>query len=476
MPADDETLSERLVRAFLTKPAAQLPDTVLRAAVDRVVDTVGVGLAGARTPAAEAVARAALADAGRSGVPVWGHGVRTPARTAVLVNGTAAHALDFDDSIFGTIMHIGALVVPVALAVGEEVGATGHELLAAVACGYQVADVLGGLAPAQFQPRGFQPSAVLGVFAGVMVAARLRGLDAETTVDAFGLAGSMASGLMEFVVSGGDTKPLQLGWAAQSSLYAVDLAIAGARGPRTVLDGRFGIFQSFVDKTVPPDVTMWADHAILRVATKPYPVCHGIHDPADLWLDVAQEIRDRGLDPVSDVEHLTCLVSEFTARLTLDPLPVKRRPLSAHHARFSMPYCLARIAIDGELGLRSFRTGLLEDPAAAAFMDKIDYEVVQPGAHTDLARVGLRVRLAGGEVLERFLERARDARQDLFGPAELRDKFRQTTGGHGEPDAALAAATAIHEENDASAFFAWLGGRGHPVATDRPEPEGAAGN
>jgi 2-methylcitrate dehydratase PrpD len=457
MPADPGTLSARLVTAVLDKQAADLPHAVRHAAVDRVLDTVGVGLAGARTPVADAVARVALADAGERGVPVWGRGVRAPVRAAVLVNGTAAHALDFDDSLFGTIMHAGAVVVPVALAVGEEVGATGHDLLAAIACGYQVADVLGGLAPARFQPRGFQPSAILGVFAGVLVAARLRGLDADTTVDALGLAGSMAAGLMEFLAAGGDTKPLQLGRAAESSLCAVDLAAAGARGPATVLDGRYGVFTSFVDTQVPAEVPVWADYAILRVATKPYPVCHGIHDPADLWLAVTRELRDRGLDPVTDIERVTCLVSEFTARLTLDPLPARRRPDDAHHARFSMPYCLARIAIDGTLGPRAFDRDALEDTAAEAFMDKVDYEVTHPGAPTGLARTGLRVRLRGGEVLERFLERRRDARQDHFGPAELRAKFRQNAAGHGRVDAALAAATAIHEDDDTSAFLAWLG-------------------
>jgi 2-methylcitrate dehydratase PrpD len=473
------TLTERVVGSVLDKPGPELPDEVLRAAVDRILDTVGVGIAGSQTPAAEAVTRAALADSGRHGVPVWGRGIRAPARIAVLINGAAAHALDFDDSLFGSIMHAGALVVPVALAVAEEVGATGHDLLAAVACGYQLADVLGRQAPGTFQAGGFQPSSVLGVFAGVVVAARLRGLDTGTALDAAGLAGSMAGGLMEFIDGGGDGKPLQLGWAAQSALYAVDLATAGARGPRTVLEGRYGIFRSFARTSLPDDIDVWSDHAILRVATKPYPVCHGIHDPADLWQETSRELRDRGLDPISDVTRVTCLVSEFTARLTLDPLAVKRRPSSPHQARFSLPYCLARIAIDDHLGTRSFDPGSLHDPIAAGFMDKVHFEVTHPGAPARVARTGLRVHLGSGEVVERFLERRRDAREELCGADDLRRKFLENVADHTVPGAAeraVDAAAAMYAENDASDFLDWLGSCS-PSSADPSPPrcEGATG-
>jgi 2-methylcitrate dehydratase PrpD len=458
--AEVATLTERVVGAVLDKPAAALPDEVLRAAVDRILDTVGVGIAGSSTPAAEAVARAAMAEAGRNGVPVWGRGIRAPVRTAVLINGAASHALDFDDSLFSSIMHAGAVVVPVALAVAEQVGATGHDLLAAVVSGYQLADVLGRQAPGRFQARGFQPSSVLGVFAGAVVAARLRGLDTGTALDAVGLAGSVAGGLMEFIDSGGDGKPLQVGWAAQSGVYAVDLAVAGARGPRTVLEGRYGVFRSFVGEDLPDDIDVWSDLAILRVATKPYPVCHGIHDPVDLWHEITRELRGRGVDPVSGVTRITCLVSEFTARLTLDPLTVKRRPSSAHQARFSLPYCLARIAIDDHLGMRSFESDALQDPIVAAFMDKVDFEVAVPGVSTRVARTGLRVHTAGGEVVERFLERSRDGRQDVHGSDDLRRKFLDNVRDHTLPDApeqALVAAAAMHAENDASTFLDWLG-------------------
>jgi len=454
-----ESAGERIARAMLELRTDDLPAAVLLAGIERILDTVGVAVAAIGDPAADSVAAAALATDNGGDVPVWGRGTSASARTAALVNGTAAHALDFDDSLFSSIMHAGAVVVPTALAVAAQHPVSGHDLLAAIACGYQVADLLGRQTPGVFQAHGFQPSAVLGVFAGVVTAARLRGLDTTTALHAIGLAGSMSSGLMEFLDAGGHGKPLQVGWAAQSALFAVDLALAGAEGPATVLEGRYGIFRSFARSELPADLDVWSDHAILRVATKPYPVCHGIHDPADLWRDTIAELRARGIDPVSDVAELTCVVSAFTVRLTLDPIEVKRRPATPHQARFSLPYCLARIALDGTLGNDAFTPEAIRDPYAARFADHVTYEVDEDGVLPGTTRTRLRLRTADGTVVERELHRNRDARTGLFGPDDLRAKFTRNLVGRTGPAAAergLAAAAALYDSDDTAPILAWL--------------------
>lgn len=454
-----ETVAARLVRAMLERPTDSFAAEVLRAGTDRILDTVGVAIAGVGDPAADAVARAALATERGGSVPVWGRGMRAGARTAVLVNGASAHALDFDDSLFGSIMHAGAVVVPTALAVAAEHPVSGHDLLAAVACGYQVADLLGRQAPGEFQAHGFQPSAVLGVFAGAVTAARLRGIGPDTTLHAVGLAGSLASGLMEFLESGGDGKPLQVGWAAQSALFALDLALAGATGPPTVLEGRYGIFRSFAGSPLPTDLDPWEDHAILNVATKPYPVCHGIHDPADLWREMAAELRGQGIDPVDDVEELTCVVSGFTARLTLEPIEAKRRPRTSHQARFSLPYCLARIALDGDLDVAGLAPDAVRDPRAARFADRVTYDVNEAGVAPETKRTRLRLRTTGGAVVERELQRSRTSRSDLFGPEDLRSKFVGNVAPrteNGTAERGLAAAEALYGSNSATPFLDWL--------------------
>ena len=119
----------------------------------------------------------ALQSPDAAGTPVW-RATRVATGEALLANATAAHALDYDDSHFDSIMHLGAIVVPVALAEAERQGSSTRDLLAAVVCGYQVGNSLARVAEGQFQTRGFQPSAILGVLAGVVTAARLRRLPA----------------------------------------------------------------------------------------------------------------------------------------------------------------------------------------------------------------------------------------------------------------------------------------------------------
>lgn len=264
---------------------------------------------------------------------------------------------------------------------------------------------------------------------------------------------------MEFLESGGDGKPLQVGWAAQSALFVLDLALAGATGPPTVLEGRYGIFRSFAGSPLPTDLDPWEDHAILNVATKPYPVCHGIHDPADLWREMAAELRGQGIDPVDDVEELTCVVSGFTARLTLEPIEAKRRPRTSHQARFSLPYCLARIALDGDLDVAGLAPDAVRDPRAARFADRVTYEVNEAGVAPETTRTRLRLRTTGGAVVEGELQRSLTSRSDLFGPEDLRSKFVGNVAPrteNGTAERGLAAAEALYGSNSATPFLDWL--------------------
>lgn len=379
----DASLAERLIAEALALKTEDIPGEAMQAAVRRIVDTVGVGLGGALTPVGQATRRVALADPGDGpGVGVWGSGRRARPESALLANATAAHALDYDDSSLEAIMHTGSLVVPMALAVGEETGASGAELLAAVVRGYQLADYLGQLAFKRFQPHGFQATAVLGIFAAALTGGCLRRLPAATLLDALALCGSLSSGLMEFINSGGDSKPLQVGFATRSALLALDVAAAGATGPATVLEGQYGVFRSFARTEVGPDAPsakpFWTDFAVSRTVTKLYPVCHAIHGPADAWKEIAGQMRRDGLDPAADVESVTCAMGEFGARFVMEPRERKHRPATAHQARFSLPYCLARIALDGDLDVDSFTAEALADPRAASFARRVSYQALSP--------------------------------------------------------------------------------------------------
>lgn len=402
-----ETLAERLAREVLEKRDAGLPEEVLRQTVVRVIDTIGVALAGFAVPPGRVAADVVMPEvtgASSGAATIWGDGRRAGAADAAFANSVAAHALDYDDSSADTVTHTGAIAVPVGLAVGEEKNATAREVLAAIACGYQVANFIERLAHHEFQPNGFQSAAVAGLFGGVVVAGCLEGASRAELADALAIATSMAGGLMEFLIVGGDTKPVQVGWAAHGAIVAARLARRGLHGPRTAFEGRYGLYSSYVrkqlDDTAVRDEPLWDRYAVLRTSTKPYPTCLGIHAAADAFGEIAAELRAEGADAFADVEEVHCDVPDFAARLVLDPLPAKRRPQTSHEARFSLPYCLARIALDGCLNLASFEDDKLADPKARAFMDRVTYSVVDGAAsravvHVSGTSIGRRERSAG---------------------------------------------------------------------------------
>lgn len=423
--SSSEALAERLARELLERHRAGLPENVLRYTVDRVIDTIGVALAGFGVPpglAAASVARGGSV-AGLGGATIWGDGSRAGAADAAFANSVAAHALDYDDSGTDTVTHTGSIAVPVGLALAEERGASARELLSAIACGYQVAEFVERIAHLEFQPNGFQSAAIAGLFGGVAVAACLEGASEDELANAFGIATSMAGGLMEFLIVGGDTKPIQVGRAAHGAITSLRLARLGMQGPRTSFEGRYGLYNSYLKKELSEEVVreepLWNRFAVLRTTTKPYPTCAGIHAAADAWTDLVGELRGDGGDPFGDVEAVHCVVPDFAARLVLDPLPAKRRPQSSHEARFSLPYCLARIALDGCLNLASFDDGKLQDPNAHQFMDRVTYSLLDdPGS-----RAVVQASCGRFGVLERRVGRRTGEPYEWTSAAQLRAKF-----------------------------------------------------
>lgn len=394
-------LAESLFRFAIDFPTADLPSHVRHAADLRIVDTVAAALAGAGMGMGTAATQVVLSEDADGNASVWASGgARRSAALASFANGMLAHSMDYDDTQTRATLHPGIVIVPTAVAVAEEVGASGPDLLAAVAIGYELVSRLGELAPGAFQRQGFHPSSVLGIFGATAVAARLKGVSLEDAKNAAGLAGSMASGLMEYLADGSDTKQMHPGWAAQGAVRAVQLAQFGGTGPGTVLEGQKGVFASFIDHEVEAGKALeglgesWSG---LDVATKPYAACHCVHAPVDAW----RRIRDtEGLtsEDTSHITRLTGLVPSWYLQLVCDPMEEKRRPRSVYEARFSLPYALARVVVDGKLDLESFRPDKLTDPAVLDLAALVDYEVVEYEEFPAAFPGGLRVEFDDGRV------------------------------------------------------------------------------
>lgn len=217
-----------------------------RRAKDAVLDAVGVGLFGSTTPWVGAVRNVALSTSGQGASTVWGTKHRLTAPHAALVNGVAVHGIEMDDRSFDLNVHNGAATIPAVLALAQDRDIAGEHLIVAVVAGYEAAYRLARATRGTITRH--YPNGIKTAFGAAAGAARVLGLDADATANAFGVAGSMVSGLYEFkhAPAGGMVKRLQGGgWPAYVGVTAALLASRGFTGPRAVLEGPYGVARSF---------------------------------------------------------------------------------------------------------------------------------------------------------------------------------------------------------------------------------------
>ena len=208
-------------------------------------------------------------------------GVRVPAPVAALVNGTAAHSYELDDTHDPSMSHPASVVIPAALAVAAECDSTGEEVVAAVVAGYEAMTRIGTAANASHVIEfGFHPTALFGGFGAAAAAAKLRGLDSEGLRCAWGHALSMASGSMQFSdeTTGTAVKRTHAGYAAQQGVLSVELAVAGIEAPQRALDGKYGFFKLY-GREARPELLREnpARFAIHDISFKPYACCRQFH-------------------------------------------------------------------------------------------------------------------------------------------------------------------------------------------------------
>ncbi|GAA3737699.1 MmgE/PrpD family protein [Salinactinospora qingdaonensis] len=324
----------------------------LRADVTRrVLDLLGNCLAAADEEPARIAEAVAAEWGGAPAATGFGTGNRLPAPSAALVNGTLAHALDFDDTHLPSVLHPSASVIPAALATAEAHGRTGAQALDAAGLGIELAVRLGmagydeKLGNSIFFERGQHATAICGAVGAAMASALLQGLDAAGVAHAAGVAASMGSGLLEANRTGGTVKRVHCGWAAHAGVSAADLARHGLTGPPTVVEGRFGFLEAFCGdagraQDVVADFT--EEWELPGIFFKPYPCNHFTH----AGIDAALQLRGDGL-PVGEVVELELGAPTSVLRTIGEPPEEKAHPRSGYHAAFSGPYTVAAALLGG---------------------------------------------------------------------------------------------------------------------------------
>jgi len=403
--------------------AEDIPAAVRDNAALRVLDTIGCALAGAREEHAPSV----LALASRWGGPglstVWGTTLRAAPPQAALANGAFAHGLDFDDTHADSVCHASAVLVPAVLALAESERLDGRDALTALVAGYEAMIRIGMAAPGRFHERGWHATAVCGAFGAALAAGKSLGLDASRLTAAVGIAGSMASGVMEFLEDGSWVKRLHPGWAAQSGIQAAALAQEGFTGPATALEGRLGFYRAALGDV--PDIAkqlknLGDEWETVRSSFKLYPCCHLNHAYLDA---VASLKRTEGLRP-EQVEEVECLVPAGEVPIVCEPTTAKLRPRSPYDAKFSLAFCVAAALVGDRVGIGTFTEEGIREPGALALAARVRYTVDPSSPYPRTFPGWVKVRLRDGRMLEAREESQRGGPEMPIAPDEVIAKFR----------------------------------------------------
>src|ERR1043166_6314616 len=356
-------LARELARRSAALRFEDLPADAVHWAKIGILDTVGVTLAGC----GEDCARIARKLAGNGGSSlVFGTSERTSMLDAALVNGVAAHALDFDDMNNTLGGHPSAPILPALFALADERPVTGRAFIAAFVAGFETECKLGRGVHFHHYTKGWHPTATLGVFGAAAAACNLMQLDEDRTATALAVAASLASGIKANF--GTMTKPLHVGHCARNGLYAALLAAEGF----TANPGVFEPTQGFLDVFNGPgtyDVARmlahWGDPFDIvepGIAVKQYPCCGSSHPALDVMLDL---VRRHDLKP-GNVARIESWIHARRLEHTNRP-----DPQSGLAAKFSVQYCLARALTDRAIRIEHFEGNAWRDQAVRAVLPRV---------------------------------------------------------------------------------------------------------
>lgn len=404
-----------------------------------MLDISGLCLAARRFDYVKAAQASAISEGYTTAI---GHKRGFAPYDAALINGTAAHGEDYDDTFEGGPVHAGAVIVPAVLAACEHERLSGEAVVKGIAAGVEIMCRMSLVAPQATHKACFHPTAVFGAPAAAAGVAAALGLPPPRIAHAIAIAGSLASGIIEYLSDGSWTKRLHPGAAAQSGIRAALLAQAGFTGPATVLEGSHGFYKAFAPSKAPdfaPLLNGLGSQWVLEtVAFKPY-ACGTMTQP---FIDCAIELARSGVK-ADDIVNIRCEVGEGTVHRLWEPLAAKQSPPNGYAAKFSSPYCIAAGFVDGRCGFEQFTDDRVQDAALRKLAAKISY-VINPNDPYPKNFVGhIRATLKDGAVREVRKPHMRGGAHEPLTAADILTKFHDNARFGGWPRAraeALAAA------------------------------------
>lgn len=444
------TITEQLVEFMLG--SHDLPAEVVARMQALVLDLIGVTLIGMDEESSQIICRVGLADGGNPDATVLGKGRVAPVGNAALINGTAAHAIEMDDDHRLATTHIGAVVIPAALAAAEKSRVSGATFLRACVMGYEASARIGASMLGKQFIAGFHPTSSCGVFASAAAVSVILDLDHAAFVNAFGIAGTQAFGLGEWQTDGSWIKRFHPGRSAQSGVIAATLAEAGFTGPTTILEGDYGFLRAFsYENTYDTSIItrdLGSDYPMMLTAFKPYPGCRFAHTALDLAYDFHHIDR---LD-ISKIKKIRVGVYRT------DILNYEQRPTSAVKAQFCVPYLVALMLRNGQVTLDDLTAEAIQNEDVLTLSDRIEvYEDdAFSAAYPEKYQCAIDITLNDDETLHRTSDIPRgdpeaveySSNPDLFAE-QIETKFRSLLGSSRYADRIEAIITAVANLPDA---------------------------
>jgi len=359
--------------AFLARDVTALEYSALNEADRRqikrlLLDHVGVCRRGAEMPWCLGLRNWAGRYAGSGKSLVFGSAIRTQPNIAALVNASAAHGMELDDTHDSSVSHPGAVVIATALALGVQHAIPGGDLMASIAAGYETMGRVGrAVGASEIIEFGYHPTALFGGFGAAATAGKLLGLDAEGIVSAWGLMLSMAGGSMQFSEDpqGTTVKRLHGGYGAHNGMLAAEFAALGIAGPSRALDGRYGLGSLFGQKPnygelMREDGDLYEIH---RISMKPYPCCRLFHSTIDALRVVTDGFT-------MDMERIRKI--RVGGPVIMRTQHMLRRPVSVMAAQYSLPFALGASLVVGPEIYEAYTEDRFEDTQILDLADKVE--------------------------------------------------------------------------------------------------------
>ncbi len=391
-----------------------------------VLDTLGCCIFGASLEPLRKLTDMAASEGCAERATIFGNTLRTSPGLAALVNGTSAHAFQLDEIHLESTLHPGSLALPAGFAVAEALpSVSGKELLAAMIASYEVGIRVGLAAKGGMFKSGFHNQGTTGVFIAAAAAAHVLGLTAQRTQQALGIAGSLAAGLMA-VQDGAMTKSFHSGRAAQSGVYAAQLAQRDYTGIPDVLDGGYGtFFSAFLDdwSMAPLTEGLGTHWHTLRVGFKPAPASNG---SITAMSAIDAIMCEHGLQ-AADIERVTAHVSDNTLHHCGWPYEADRIQ-SVLSAQMNLRYGVAVTALERSSGVAQFQNDKIRDPQILQFIERI-HVAHEPKFEGENGRYRVACRLVvgckSGATYEKTVLYRKGSPEDPMSENELRDKFER---------------------------------------------------